>query len=163
MDVHFFGVLNGCQAFLPQLVESNQGSIVNISSVFGLVGVPNNSDYCAAKFAIRGYTESLATEFQESPINIHCVHPGGINTNIIDSTEDAEKFKKRLSTNPNDLAKHIIKSIQKKKPKIVYGSSSLRLWFLSNFIPQNLTNYLVWKEGKKLLDLSRYKSFIKSK
>ncbi len=163
MDVNFFGVLNGCQAFLPQMVEENKGNVVNISSIFGLVGTTNNSDYCAAKFAVRGYTECLATEFHESPINIHCVHPGGINTNIAASLESGEEYtKKYLTTNPNDIAKHIIKSIQKNKVKIVYGADSKRAWLVSNFLPQKITNALIWKEAKGIIDLNKYKSFIKN-
>ncbi|MFT7590017.1 MAG: NADP-dependent 3-hydroxy acid dehydrogenase YdfG, partial [Limisphaerales bacterium] len=78
MQVNFNGVLYGTLAFLPQLVENNEGAVINISSIFGLIGVPNNADYCASKFAVRGFTETLMAEFEESPINIHCVHPGGI-------------------------------------------------------------------------------------
>ncbi len=84
MNINFFGVVHGTKAFLPQLVANNEGAVVNVSSVFGLVGIPNNSDYCASKFAVRGFTQALAIEFHESPISIHCVHPGGIDrTNIV--------------------------------------------------------------------------------
>ena len=162
MDVNFFGVLNGCQAFLPQLVENNSGSMVNISSVLGMIGVANSSDYCASKFAVRGYTESLASEFQDSPINIHCVHPGGINTRIRRDVNSPDFVRKYLRTPAQDIAKHIIKSIQKNKVKIVYGADSKRTWFLANFIPQKLANKLTWDERKKTIDLSKYKSFVKS-
>ncbi len=162
MEVNFFGVLHGCRAFLPQMVEKNSGAMVNISSVFGLVGMPNNSDYCASKFAVRGFTESLAVEFYDSPITIHCVHPGGINTRIGRNNPNQELVKKLLRTNPNDMAKSIISGIQKKKAKIVYGSDSSRLWFASNFIPQNWANKLIWKEAKRILDPNHYKTFLKS-
>jgi NAD(P)-dependent dehydrogenase (short-subunit alcohol dehydrogenase family) len=162
MDVNFFGVLNGCQAFLPQLVENNSGSMVNISSVIGMIGVANRSDYCASKFAVRGYTESLASEFQDSPINIHCVHPGGINTRIRRDGNSPDFDRKYSRIPAQDIAKHIIKSIKKNKVKIVYGADSKRIWFLANFIPQKLANKLIWDEIKKTIDLSKYKSFIKS-
>ena len=162
MNINFFGVLNGCQAFLPQLVEENEGAIVNISSTFGLVGAPNSSHYCASKFAVRGYTESLAIEFYESPITVHCVHPGGINTRINRTSNTHEFDAKYLKTPPSKIAKHIVKSVQQKKVKIVYGHYSSRLWFMSNFIPQKVSNWLFWKESKKSIDLNQYKSFIKS-
>lgn len=160
MDVNFFGVLNGCQAFLPQLVANNEGAVVNISSIFGLVGTPNCSDYSASKFAVRGYTEALAIEFHQSPIGIHCVHPGGINTNIA-SESDPEFAAKYLTTPPEDLAEQIIKGIQRKKAKIVYGRDSLKTWIGANLVPQNLLNRLVWKELKSLMDVEQYKTFIK--
>ena len=82
MQVNFFGVVYGTRAFLPQLLANGEGAIVNVSSVFGLVGTPDASDYCAAKFAVRGFTESLMVELQQSPISVHLVHPGGVRTNI---------------------------------------------------------------------------------
>ena len=133
MDINFFGVLNGCQAFLPQLVENNSGTILNVSSTFGLIGATNCSDYCASKYAVRGYTESLQAEFVNSPIVISCLHPGGIKTRINRNANTVEFDAKYLKTPPQDIAKHVIKSIQKKKVKIVYGSDSMRLWFMSSF------------------------------
>lgn len=162
LDVNFFGVLNGCQAFLPQMVEGNEGAVVNISSTFGLVGTPNNTDYCASKFAVRGYTEALAVEFQASPISIHCVHPGGVNTNIARNANTSEFKEKYLKTPPEKLARHIIRSVKKGKVKIVYGHSALKLWFLGNLVPQRLTNWLAWNASKKILDLNNYRKFIRS-
>ena len=164
MEINFFGVLNGCQSFLPQLVENNEGAIVNVSSIFGLLGIPNNSDYCASKFAVRGYTEALAAEFQQSPITVHCVHPGGINTNITKNIDlDMPGYKERfLTTKPEDIAKYIIKSVQKNRPKIIYGKDSFRARIYSNFIPQKLLTWFTWTEAKTVLNLEPYKKFIKS-
>jgi len=160
MEVNFFGVLNGCQAFLPHLVANNEGAVVNISSIFGLVGTPNCSDYSASKFAVRGYTESLAVEFHQSPIGIHCVHPGGINTNIANES-DPDFAAKFLTTPPEDLAKHIIKGVQKKKPKIVYGRDALSTWIGANLVPQKLLNKLIWNKLKVLMDIDQYRTFTK--
>lgn len=160
MDINFYGVLNGCTAFLPQLVEENRGHVINISSVFGLVGIPNCADYCASKFAVRGYTESLVIEFHDSPIGIHCVHPGGIATRIARNANNQE-FNKFLQTRPEDMARRIIRDAAKGKPKIVYGNQSFRLWLGSTLIPQRLQNWLTWQESKGVLDLEPYRSFIK--
>ena len=65
-DVNFWGVVHGTRAFLPILLEQDSGAIVNISSVFGLIGWPTQSAYCASKFAVRGYTESLRHELRET-------------------------------------------------------------------------------------------------
>jgi len=162
MDVNFFGVLNGCQSFLPQLVANNEGAVVNISSIFGLVGTPNTSAYCASKFAVRGYTESLAVEFHESPIMILCVHPGGIKTNIAGDASKTEFAEKYLTTPPEDLANRIIKGIQNKEVKIVFGRDSFKTWIGSNLVPQKLLNSLIWKELSKMLDMEQYKAFIKN-
>jgi len=82
-DINYWGVVNGTRAFLPQLVERNYGVIVNTSSVYGLVGMPNNSAYCSAKFAVRGFTDSLRQELRGTGVSAVTVHPGGIKTNIV--------------------------------------------------------------------------------
>ncbi len=81
-EINFHGVVNGTRAFLPILVEQDSGVVVNTSSVFGLVGMPNQSAYCAAKFAVRGFTEALRQELRGTGVRAVTVHPGGITTNI---------------------------------------------------------------------------------
>ena len=83
IDVNFWGVMHGTRAFLPILLEQDSGAIVNVSSVFGLIGFPTQSAYCASKFAVRGYTESLRHELRETGVRAVAVHPGGIETNIV--------------------------------------------------------------------------------
>ncbi|MDQ2797072.1 MAG: SDR family NAD(P)-dependent oxidoreductase, partial [Actinomycetota bacterium] len=84
MDVDFWGVVNGTKAFLPHIIASGDGHVVNISSLFGLLSVPGQSAYNAAKFAVRGFTEALRQEMMVSghKVNVTCVHPGGIKTAI---------------------------------------------------------------------------------
>ena len=82
-NINFGGVVNGTRAFLPILVEQDEGAIVNTSSVFGLVGMPTQSAYCAAKFAVRGFTDALRQELRGTGVTAINVHPGGINTNIV--------------------------------------------------------------------------------
>lgn len=161
MNINFFGVLNGTKAFLPQLIENNEGAVVNVSSVFGLVGIPNNADYCASKFAVRGFTEALAVEFHESPISIHCLHPGGIATNIVRNETGKEFSKKYLITPPENIVKYVIKCIKTGKPKIVYGQDSFRMWLAGNLVPQRLLNSTIYGELKKVMDMSTYSDFIK--
>ena len=108
MDVDFWGVVNGTKAFLPHLIASGDGHVVNISSLFGLIAVPGQSAYNAAKFAVRGFTEALRQEMliAKHPVKVTCVHPGGIKTAVarnatVADGEDhqtfAEFFDKRLA------------------------------------------------------------------
>ena len=159
MQVNYFGVVNGTKAFLPQLVANEQGAIVNVSSIFGLVGTPNHADYCAAKFAVRGFTESLMAEFQNSPIQIHCVHPGGIDTNIARSAGSQDFADKYLTTPPEKIARHVIKCIQKNKPKIVYGKDSYKTWAGANLVPQKWLSKLIWRDMRGAIDVQDYKKF----
>ena len=92
MDVDFWGVVNGTKAFLPHLIASGDGHVINISSVFGLFSVPGHSAYNSAKFAVRGYTEALRQEMMAArhPVGVTTVHPGGIKTAIARNATVAE-------------------------------------------------------------------------
>src|SRR5262245_11823932 len=81
-QTNFWGVVNGTRAFLPILVQQDDGVIVNTSSVFGLLGMPYQSAYCAAKFAVRGFTDALRQELRGTGVRAVAVHPGGVTTNI---------------------------------------------------------------------------------
>lgn len=132
MDIDFWGVAHGTRAFLPHLIASGKGHVVNISSVFGLIGVPKQSAYNAAKFAVRGFTEALRQEMklEEQPVAVSCVHPGGIRTNIANAarmgvSEKADAlragFDKLAITTPEKAAKTIIKGILKDESRILVG------------------------------------------
>ena len=109
MDVDFWGVVNGTKAFLPHLIASGDGHVVNISSLFGLLAVPGQSAYNAAKFAVRGFTEALRMEMQVAghPVQVTCVHPGGIKTNIVRNSEavDGQDVAELTSMFDKKLAK----------------------------------------------------------
>ena len=114
--------------------------------------MPTQSDYCASKFAVRGFTEALMVEFYKSPIQIHSVHPGGINTNIAKNELSARFAENYLSTSPKSIVKHIIKCIKRNQFKIVYGQDSLRVWLASNFLPKKMSIAIINYEMKKRLD-----------
>src|SRR5947207_2649952 len=92
MNIDFWGVVHGTKAFLPHLIASGDGHVVNISSVFGLIGVPTQSAYNSAKFAVRGFTEALRQEMliERRRVGVSCVHPGGIRTNIVRNARTTE-------------------------------------------------------------------------
>lgn len=164
MEINFLGVVYGTKAFLPQLVDNQEGAVVNISSVFGLFGAPNNSDYSASKFAVRGFTEALSVEFHKSPISIHCVHPGGIDTNIIASamtdSPTGDFDGKFLTTPPRHLALRIIRGIQRKEARIIYGNQSFQAW-IGSLLPKRLQDKIIWKRLRAGLNLDAYRAFIR--
>ena len=84
MNINFWGVVHSTRAFLPHLSRQSEAHIVNLSSIFGIVAPPGQTAYAAAKFAVRGFSESLRHELQmaESPVRLSVVHPGGVATNI---------------------------------------------------------------------------------
>jgi NADP-dependent 3-hydroxy acid dehydrogenase YdfG len=136
MDVDFWGVVNGTKAFLPYLVESGDGHVINVSSLFGLLSVPGQSAYNSAKFAVRGFTESLRQEMlaKKRPVAVTAVHPGGIKTAIarnataaegLDPKQLAEVFDKKMaSTTPERAAKIILEAVRKKKARVLVGADA---------------------------------------
>ena len=124
-DVNFWGVVHGTRAFLPILLEQDSGTVVNVSSVFGLIGWPTQSAYCASKFAVRGYTESLRHELRDCGVDALAVHPGGIATNIVrnsrfhaddlgrtDRGELEREFANLARTTPERAAEIIHKGVE---------------------------------------------------
>jgi hypothetical protein len=146
MDVDFWGVVNGTKAFLPHLIASGDGHLVNISSLFGLLSMPGQSAYNAAKFAVRGFTESLRQEMiiAGHPVQVTCVHPGGIKTAIArnagavegkDAEELAKFFDAKLAkTSPESAAKTIVRSVIGNRPRAVVGIDAKLLDLLVRLI-----------------------------
>jgi butyryl-CoA dehydrogenase len=156
MGINFYGVVHGTQVFLPQLIENGEGAVVNVSSIFGLIGPPNNSDYSAAKFAVRGFSEALMVELHDSPISVHLVHPGGIATNIASAPQHQAFSDKYLSTPPEAIVRRVIRGIRRGTPKIVYGKDSFKTWLGANLVPLRLLNKLIWWDMRDVIDRSDY-------
>ncbi len=154
MDINFWGVVHGCKAFLPHLKNASWGHIVNVSSLFGLISTPNTSAYNAAKFAVKGFSESLRIELMMSHkhLDLSCVHPGGIKTNIANFARDggdklgsagrmtnqerSDNFNDKFAkTTPEQAAKIIINGIIKKQPRILVGTDAKILDLLQRFLP----------------------------
>lgn len=157
MRINFWGVVHGTRAFLPQLMASEEAAIVNVSSVFGLIGTPEAADYCASKFAVRGFTESLMVELHGSPVAVHLVHPGGIRTNIAQGVKNGEEFtRKYLRTEPAEIVRVVIEGLRSGRPRIVHGYQSRQLWLLSWAVSLRARVRLIYKEMQPLLDPHRY-------
>jgi len=139
MDVDYWGVVNGTKVFLPHLIKSGDGHIINVSSIFGLFSVPGQAAYNAAKFAVRGFTEALRQEMllAKHPVAVTTVHPGGIKTNIVrnmttvdsvDKDQLAQTFDKRLaSTTPEKAARIILDGVRKKRARVLVGPDATAL------------------------------------
>ena len=138
MDVDFWGVVNGTKAFLPQLIASGDGHVVNTSSIFGIFAMPSQSAYNAAKFAVRGFTESLRQEMMlaKQPVKVTCVHPGGIKTNIANFSTNAEgrnhddftkAFDKVARTSAEKAADIILKGVEKGRARVLVGPDAVIL------------------------------------
>ncbi|WP_422745612.1 SDR family NAD(P)-dependent oxidoreductase [Mycobacterium sp. WMMD1722] len=139
MDVDFWGVVNGTKAFLPHLIASGDGHVINVSSVFGLFSVPGQAAYNAAKFAVRGFTEALNQEMAAAgrPVKVTTVHPGGIKTAIarnataaegLEPEQLAKLFDKKLAkTSPETAAKVILEGVRKNKSRVLIGNDAKTL------------------------------------
>lgn len=133
VGVNFHGVVNGTKEFLPHLIASGDGHLVNISSLFGFMSMPGQTAYNATKYAVRGFSEALREEMliNRHPVAVTCVHPGGVKTGIARNgrktrTEDAEAidrlFEEKLArTSPASAARTILKGALRKKPRVMVG------------------------------------------
>ena len=150
MNINLYGVVRLSKAFLPHLIQQNKGHIVNVSSVYGLAGMPTNSAYSTAKFGVKGFTDVLKAELLGTNVKISSVHPGGIKTNIarnsrISSTQDIAqakatmaKFEKvALKMPPAKAADVIIDGIKKDKSRILIGTDAKALDFIVRLFPNS--------------------------
>jgi len=155
-DINFHGVVNGTRAFLPILVEQDDGAIVNTSSVFGLAGMPNQSAYCSAKFAVRGFTDALRQELRGTGVTAINVHPGGINTNIVRNArfrkdpegrgrtheQIAAEFAAITMTQPDKAAEVIHRGVEAGKARILVGPDAYLFDILTRLAPTHYYDVL---------------------
>lgn len=154
VDVDFWGVVNGTKAFLPHLHESGDGHIINISSLFGLLAMPSQAAYNAAKFAVRGFSEALRIELliSKAPVKMTVVHPGGIKTAIARNATVAENYdqksvakffdSKLAKTTPDKAAKTILKGVEKGKGRVLIGADAVTLDILQRLTASKYQRYI---------------------
>lgn len=154
MNINFWGVVHGCRAFLPLLTSAPQSHLVNISSVFGMIGVPTQSAYNAAKFAVKGYSEALRLELAQadSPISLLCVHPGGIDTNIARNARNADPsasadsqhatFAPHVRTSAESAAQQILRAAKKRRPRLLIGPDARVIDWVVRLFPAAYTRLL---------------------
>src|SRR5712672_1255806 len=150
ININFWGVVHATRAFLPQLSRQSAAHIVNLSSIFGIIAPPGQTAYCAAKFAVRGFSESLRHELAmaNSPVKLSVVHAGGDSTNIVRNSgtgtgvshnarraESIDRFDAMAKTTPAAAALRIIEGIEKNQPRILIGNDARFMDLLQRFRP----------------------------
>ena len=162
MGINFWGVVHGCKVFLPTLLAQPEGHMVNISSVFGFIAPEEQSAYCASKFAVRGFTESLRHEYAGTNLHISSVHPGGVLTDIARNSrlgentprewkEQGAKFFDRVAkSTPEQAAETIVAGIKKKSPRILIGKDARAISTFSRLFPKNYLRVIERLAGHKM-------------
>jgi short-subunit dehydrogenase len=150
MNINFWGVVHSTRAFLPHLARQREAHIVNVSSIFGIVAPPAQAAYAAAKFAVRGFSESLRHELKmaASPVRLSVVHPGGVATNIVRNSrtgvgmtdnarraQSIERFDNAAKTTPAAAALRIVAGIENNAPRILIGNDARFMDLLQRFRP----------------------------
>ena len=161
LNVNLWGVIYGTKAFLPYLIDSGEGHVVNISSLNGLMAQGMMSQYCTAKFGVRGFTESLHIEMLEGelPVAVTCVYPGGVNTNIATNTLLAAKqlgqivtaddeartrrYNEKLLTMPAETAADIIlNGVARNRARVIVGREATILDFMVRQFPSRYLAFM---------------------
>lgn len=145
--INFWGVVYGCKFFLPLLKAEPDAHLVNISSVFGLIGPAGQTAYAASKFAVRGFTQALSRELMDTRVSVTCVHPGGIRTRIAenaragaatrveDQVQARARFDQVVRTSPEKAAEVIVSGILRNKARILIGADAYQIDFVQRLMP----------------------------
>ncbi|HVF83125.1 MAG TPA: SDR family NAD(P)-dependent oxidoreductase [Sphingomicrobium sp.] len=160
MEVNLHAVVRLTRAFLPNLKASDAARIINVSSLFGLIAPPNNAAYCASKFAVRGFSESLRKELEEagSTVGVTTIHPGGIRTNIARNArtpkglsneethlieEERERFTREFLKMPLEKAGEIIVAgAERERPRVIVGNDAKLAVLFERLSPVGYWNIL---------------------
>jgi len=155
MDINFWGVVHGSQAFTPQLRSRPDALIVNVSSIFAMVSVPTQSIYNASKAAVRAFSDGLREELHATPVAVLCVHPGGIKTNICnrarmvdvsmvaDSPEQLrETFTEMARTTPQQAAAVIIDAMERRKKRVMVGTDAIVMDWMFRWFPTRASHWV---------------------
>ena len=148
IGINFWGVVHGCKFFAPLLQGESDAHIVNLSSIFGLIGPPGQTAYAASKFAVHGFSQSLREELcATSSIKVTSVHPAGIATPIANRAragsgvtpaarqEAEEYFKKVAVITPEEASRVIIKGILGNKNRVLIGADAYRIDRIQRLFP----------------------------
>jgi short-subunit dehydrogenase len=154
MNINFYGVVRMTHALLPYLQREQKAQIVNISSIFGIIAPPGQTAYCASKFGVRGFSESLRHELIDSSIGVTVVHPGGVATNIAENarspkgvnSDEVERRRKRarqmLTLSPDIAAATIIDGIETRAWRVLIGSDAKKVALIQRLFPVRYWNVI---------------------
>jgi NAD(P)-dependent dehydrogenase (short-subunit alcohol dehydrogenase family) len=156
MEINFWGVVRMTRAFLPLLRSSDHARIVNVSSIFGIIAPPGQTAYCASKFAVRAFSESLRRELEAegSRIGVTVIHPGGVNTSIaknarpprgindVDLDAQKERFEKFLRMPPERAGEIIVAGVEKERPRVLVGGDARFMALVERMAPVGYWKFL---------------------
>ena len=163
LSINLFGVIRMTKAFLPELKRADRAHIINISSLFGFIAPAGQSAYCTAKFGVRGFTEVLRHELENTKVSVSCVHPGGIRTAIVEHArcaaavdpaemaESAKRFAAVARTTPEQAAARILRGVERGERRIVVGPDAHIFDWLQRLAPLGYWSLLKLLLGRKLL------------
>jgi short-subunit dehydrogenase len=162
MNINYWGTVYGVKFFLPILREQEKAHIVNLSSVFGFIAPPEQTAYCSSKFAVRGFTEALRHEFEDTNVRVSSVHPGGIKTNIARNSRIGENtpkeykdqgvkfFDKAAWTTPEAAAETIVHGIKSENPRILIGKDAHLISYIHRLFPKSYLRVFARIAGHRL-------------
>ena len=166
LGTNLMGVIYGCRAFLPHLLAADEAHIINISSIFGIIGVPGQSAYCTSKFAVRGFSESLWIELSQSQVGVTVVHPGGIATGIAANSGYANpELKEQLvrafkhTMPPAIAARQILQAVEEKQPRVLITKAARWADWMKRIMP-NRANAWFGNAMKKDLKIEAYEESV---
>lgn len=152
--VNLFGVAYGCKLFLPLLLRERESHIVNLSSLLGLVGLPTQTAYSAAKFGVRGFSEALRAELRGSGVGLTCVFPGAVRTNFVASSKDYDRASsQRLDRSyrflgaalpPERVATRIVRAIQRDRERLVLRFDAHLAGWSAGLLPRLTQRVIGW-------------------
>lgn len=164
MNINFWGVVYGVTYFLPLLKQQPRAHIVNLSSVFGIIGPVGQSAYSSSKFAVRGFSEVLRHELEGTSVSVSVVHPGGIHTPIAKNARLGAKapeqkkaeavafFDKVTPTSPEAAAARILAGVEKREPRILIGRDARQIDIVQRFRPATYWKTMAKRTAKATTD-----------
>jgi short-subunit dehydrogenase len=143
LGVNLWGVIHGCHFFMPHLAKADRGHIVIPSSMFGLVGMPGQTAYCASKYALRGLSESLWEELRTTTVGLTLVHPGSVATNIMKTSDgdDPElmahlaRWYEQNALAPREAAEQILAAVQKGRARLLISPEAYLADYVKRLLP----------------------------
>jgi NAD(P)-dependent dehydrogenase (short-subunit alcohol dehydrogenase family) len=159
VGINLWGVIYGCKLFLPLLRRADEAYVVNLSSMFGIIGMPRQTSYCATKFAVRGFSESLAVELAETSVRVLSVHPGGIRTNIAKSAryvgpqstqmrDKTVRFFEKIGMSPASAAARIVAAMERNAERLLITRESYATDVIKRLYPTVPSRFIAWVHRK---------------
>ncbi|MHA7839272.1 MAG: SDR family NAD(P)-dependent oxidoreductase [bacterium] len=153
VGVNYWGVVHGCRAFLPLLKRQEEAHIVNLSSMFGFLGLPGQSGYCATKAAVRALSESLWVELRPERIGVTSVHPGAIRTRIVqagrmeseEARAEVQAFFDRVGSPPDRVARAIVRAIERNRLRVRVRPESFATEWAKRLAPVAIHRGIAWR------------------